>query len=106
MLDAAKDVGKPQLAQALKDYHNFMDKYEIVNSKLTDKFGNAMGNKFKETFRLTSEPAVKEAWNELGKSSPEINTIIKSRKNRELLKALLVTAPTIESGKRLVTGKW
>jgi hypothetical protein len=106
IVSAANKAGKPELGKALSDYHNFMNNYEVVNSKLTDKFGNAMGNKLKESFRLTAEPAVKEAWSEIGKQSPEIKSIIRSRKNRELLKALLVTAPTIESGKRIITGRW
>ncbi len=99
MVEAANKVGKPELAKALKNYHNFMENYEIINTKLIDKFGNALGNKMKDTFRFTAEPAVKEAWKEVGKSSPEIKDIIKSRQNRELLKVLLkVGAPIAGAG--------
>jgi hypothetical protein len=98
ILDAAQKVGKPQLAKALKDYHNFMNNYSVVNSKLVDKFGNALGNKLKDTFRFTAEPAVKEAWKELGKSSPELKKIISSRKNRELIKALVKISPVAGGG--------
>jgi hypothetical protein len=106
MVKAANDAGRPELGKALKDYHNFMENYNLANDHLVDKYGNAMANKLRSTFRLFSEPSVKEAWKEIGKSSPEIKGIIKSRTNRELLKALLITAPTIESGKRIITGRW
>lgn len=105
IVQAANDAGKPQLAQALKNYHNFMDKYEVINSKLVDKFGNALGNKLKSVFRWTAEPAVKEAWKEVGKASPEIKGIIKSRETRELLKWLLkIGAPTAIGGGAVIGG--
>jgi hypothetical protein len=106
IVDTANEAGKPQLAKALKDYHNFMDNYDLANKSLTDNLGNAMANKLKHTFRLHAEPVVKEAWKNIGEVNPEIKSIIKSRTNRELLKTLLVTAPTVESGKRIITGRW
>lgn len=106
MVKAANDAKKPELAKSLANYHEFMDKYELINTHLVDKFGNAMGNKLRSTFRLTAEPAVKEAWKEVAKTNPELKTIIRSRKNRELLKALLGTTTALEVGKKLTTGRW
>jgi hypothetical protein len=103
MVSAANDAGKPELAKSLKDYHNFMGKYEIINSHLVDKYGNALGNKMKSVFRWTSEPVLKEAWKEVGKSNPEIKSIIKSREAREILKGLLkVGLPTTIGGGAVV----
>lgn len=106
MLEGTKKIGKPELSKALNNYHKFMENYEVINAHLVDKFGNALGNKLRSTFRLTAEPSVKQAWKEVAKSSPELKGIIRSRTNRELLKALLGTTTTIEVGKRVVTGKW
>lgn len=110
MVSAANKAGKPELGKALKNYHEFMNNYNLANDHLVDKYGNALGNKLKETFKLTAEPRIKEAWNEIGKNSPEIKGMIKSRNNRELLKTLLYTVPTAggiyEGGKRMVTGRW
>lgn len=89
MLKATEEIGKPELAKALADYHNFMDNYSIVNSKLTDKFGNALGNKMKAMFKMEAEPLVKEAWKDIAKGSPEIKSIMGSMKRRELLSQLL-----------------
>jgi hypothetical protein len=91
MVKAANDAKKPDLAKALEDYHNFMDNYDLINSHLTDKFGNAMANKMKSTFRLRAEPVVKRAWSNIAKTNPEIRGIVNSRNNRELLKLLLKT---------------
>lgn len=89
MLEAAEKAGKPELAKALKGYHEFMDSYEMIYSKLTDKFGNAMANKMKSMFSIFAEPATKEAWKEIGKISPEVKSVIGSMNRRELLKNLL-----------------
>lgn len=109
MVSTANKAGKPQLAKALNDYHNFMEDYELANNSLVDKFGNAMANKFKKTFQIASEPAVKEAWKNIGALEPEIKSIIKSRTNRELLKGLLATSTVgggLELGKKAITGRW
>ena len=89
MVEAANKVGKPQLAKALKDYHNFMDNYNLINDKLVDKYGNAMANKLKATFKWNAEPAIKEAWKDVSKSSPEIKSVMGSMNRRELLSNLL-----------------
>lgn len=89
MVKAANNIGKPELATALKDYHNFMDNYNLINDKLVNKYGNAMANKLKATFKWNAEPAVKEAWKEVSKASPEIKSIMGSMKRRELLGKLL-----------------
>jgi len=94
MVSTANKAGKPELGKTLKDFHEFMNNYDLINDHLVNKHGVAMGNKLKETFKWTAEPAVKEAWKVLGKSNPEIKAIIKSRQNRELMKGLLkVYAP-------------
>ena len=89
MVNAADDLGKPELAKSLKEYHKFMDNYELINGHLVDKYGNAMANKLKSTFKIFSEPAIKESWKEVAKQSPEIKSVMKSMNHRELLKNLL-----------------
>jgi hypothetical protein len=89
MVNAANDVGKPELAKALKGYHEFMNNYNIINDKLVDKYGNAMANKLKTTFGVFSEQATKESWKEVAKTSPEIKKIMGSMNRRELLNNLL-----------------
>lgn len=107
ILKATKDANKPELGKALKDYHEFMERYNVINDHLVDKYGNALGNKLKETFRLTAEPLYKEAWKEVSKASPEIKTVMKEMQHREILKALLKTGAAVgiyETGKKSITG--
>lgn len=92
MVKAANNIGKPELATALKNYHNFMDNYNLINDKLVDKYDNAMANKLKATFKWSAEPAVKKAWKEVSKASLEIKSIMGSMNRRELLKNLLKVA--------------
>ena len=106
MVKVANDAGKPELGKSLEKYHEFMNNYNLANDHLVDKYGNAMANKLKSTFSIISEPAVKEAWKNIAKGSPEIKGIIRSRNNRELLKDLLIAGPSISSAKKVITGKW
>lgn len=88
MKKAAKSVGKP-IDQSLEDYHKFMGNYNLINKKIQDSAGNAMGNKLKTVFRLGAEPAYKEAFKEVSKISPEVKDVMKSMQHRGLLKDLL-----------------
>jgi hypothetical protein len=83
-----------------------MDNYSIINDHLVDKYGNALGNKLKHTFGILSESATKEAWKEVAKSSPEIKSVMNSMNRRELMKNLLKTGVTLETGKKVIVGKW
>lgn len=94
MRKAARKVGKP-IDEAVDAYGKFKNDYNLVNDRLLDRRGNAMANKLKEMFRLTSEPLVKNAWKTLSKESPELKEIMASRKNRELLKTLLKTTASV-----------
>ena len=89
ILKATKKAGKPELGKALDDYSDFMDNYSIINDHLVNKYGNAMANKLKASFRPQAEEALKESWKEMSVLSPEVKGIIKSRENRELMKRLL-----------------
>lgn len=107
MKEAARGVGKPIDAQ-LEAYNKFMDKYAIVNKTLVDNAGNAMGNKLKTAFKIQAEPAVKQAWKDLSKSSPQIKSVMDSMNKRELIKNLIkyggTGAVTFEGGKKVITG--
>jgi len=94
IVSTAKRAGKPELGKALSDYHDFMREYNLINDHLTDKYGNALANKLKSTFKFSAEPRIKEAWKEVGKLNPEIKGVMKSRQMRELLKGLLVLGGT------------
>lgn len=89
MVNAANRAGKPELGKALKGYHDFMERYGKINDHLVDKYGDAMANKLKATFKWSSEPAIKKAWKDVSKSSPEIKSVMNSMNRRELLKDLL-----------------
>lgn len=115
MVSATKKAGKPELGEALKNYHNFMEDYELANSKLVNFMGQAEANKLKSIFKVGAEPLVKQAFDRIAKSSPELKSIISSRKNRELLKSLLSTknltraavgSAAIEGSKKVITGRW
>jgi hypothetical protein len=88
MKSAARSVGKP-IDEALDAYSKFMDNYHLMNPTLVDSAGNAMGNKLRNAFRVGAEPAVKQAWAEISKSSPEIKKIMGTMKQREIIKNLL-----------------
>ena len=88
MVRAANDAGKPELGNALKGYHDFMERYGKINDHLVDKYGDAMANKLKATFKWNAEPAIKQAWKDVSKSSPEVKQVMNSMKRRELLKDL------------------
>jgi len=88
MRKAANRVGKP-IDEALNNYHRFMINYNKVNKTLVDTAGEAMANKLKKTFMWTAEPAVKEAWKEVSRVSPEIKRVMKSQQTRRLLINLL-----------------
>lgn len=89
MKKAAEKAGKP-IAKALDDYDEFMEKFNIIDDHLTDKYGNAMGNKLKSSFKIMAEPALKEAWKDVSKATPELKGVVSSMKKRELLKNLLL----------------
>lgn len=94
MKSSARNAGKP-IDEALDAYSEFMDKYHLINSKIVDKAGNAMGNKLKKTFELGAEPAYKQAWQEVSKVSPEIKQVMDSMKNRVLLRNVLKASPYV-----------
>ena len=101
MKKAAKGVGKP-IDEALSNYHNFMINYNKVNKTIVDTAGEAVGNKLRDAFKWTSEPAVKEAWKEVSKVSPEINRIMKSQQTRRLLTNLIKAAGITEATRRSI----
>jgi hypothetical protein len=108
MVRTANKAGRPELAKSLKDYHEFMDNYSLINDHLVNKYGNAMANKLKYTFKIFSEPAVKEAWGNVSKLSPELKSVMKDMKARELLKNLLkITAGgyALKKGVGMMTGQ-
>jgi len=105
MKSAANKAGKP-IDSALDNYGKFMDNFHKINDKLVDKYGNAMGNKLKESFKLQAEPALKQAWREVSKASPEIKSVMKSMNSREMLRALLSAGTIYEGGKKILTGKF
>jgi hypothetical protein len=88
MRDAARKAGKP-IDTVLDEYGSFMDKYRIINHKLTDSAGNAYGNKLKSTFKLGAERLYVNKWAEVAKQSPEIKAIMNSMQKREVLKNVL-----------------
>lgn len=107
MISAANKSGRPELAKSLKDYHEFMDNYSSVNRRLVNVEGEAEANKLKHIFKITSEPLVKKQFKELANNpvaGPELKAIMKSRKNRELLKNLLTAGVTLEGIKKGVVG--
>jgi hypothetical protein len=75
-----------------------MENYNTINDKLVDKYGNAMANKLKSTFKFMAEPAVKEAWKEVSKSSPEVKSVMNSMNRRELLGNLLKVTGAAAAG--------
>lgn len=107
MKAAAKKAGKP-IDEAMADYGNFKDKYNEINYNLKDTIKDASANKLKAQFTLKAAPEIKQAWKDLSKESPELKSVMDSRKNRELLKRLLIAVPTgataIGSVKKVVTG--
>ncbi len=112
MVNTANKAGRPELGKALSDFHNFKNNYNIINDKLVDKYGNALANKLKSTFKWNAEPLVKEAWKEVGKTSPEIKSVMNSMNRREMLKNLLkITGVTTGIGlagkgaKSLISGE-
>lgn len=104
---AANKAGKP-IDEAMDAYGSFKDKYNQIAYNLKDKIKDASANKLRAQFTLKAEPEIKQAWKDLSKESPELKSIMDSRKNRELLKRLLIAVPTgaaaIEGTKKLVTG--
>lgn len=102
IVDTANAAGKPELAKSLSDYHKFMDNYNLINDHLVDKYGNAMANKLKATFKWGAEPVVKNAWKEVAKQSPELKSVMKGMETKELLNKLL----SLQIPKRIATGSW
>lgn len=98
MVKAADDAGKPELGKALEKYHEFMKNYRLINRTLVDNTNTAMANRLKNAFKLKAEPAVKEAWKEVSKVSPEIKATMKSISRGELLKGLLSTKNIVKAG--------
>lgn len=88
MKDAASGVKKP-IDAPLKAYDDFMTNYQIVNKTLVDKVGTAQANKLQAAFKFTAEPAIKQAWEKVASSSPEIKAIMNSQQRRAILKNLL-----------------
>lgn len=104
MKKAAEKAGKP-ITKVLDDYDNFMERYNIIDDHLTDKYGNAMGNKLKTSFKVFAEPALKEAWGVVSKATPELKSVTKSMKTREILKNLLAItalASSVKAGEGVV----
>jgi len=91
MVKQSASVGK-SLAPALDSYAKFMDNYHLVNRSLVDSAGTAMGNRLRNAFRIGAEPAVKQAWKDVSKASPEIRGVMNSMNQREVLKNLLKVA--------------
>lgn len=115
MVKAADDADKPELAQSLKNYHDFMGNFNKINDHLVDKYGDAMANKLKTMFKPEAEQAVKQSWKELSKISPEIKDIMNTMNKREVIRGLLkksgyvggigaAVVGTAEGAKKLVTG--
>lgn len=105
MKRASKAAGKP-IDEAMNAYGKFKQNWDLVYRKVVDKNDEAMANSFKNIFRVTSEPKIKQAWKVLSKESPELKQIMTSRGHRELLKGILTAAPVIEAGKKVITGRY
>lgn len=90
MIKGARDAGT-DIAPQITAYSKFMEKYPLVNKTLVDSAGIIHGNKIKAAFRFGAEPAVKEAWKEVSKASPEIKSVMNSMNRRELLRQLTLT---------------
>lgn len=103
VVSASKTVGK-DVSKYLDDYHKFMINYNKVKKTIVDAQGQAVANKLKSAFQWKAEPAVKEAWKEVSKLSPELKRIMNSQKNRRLLKNLLMLG-VAEEGVRRGSGK-
>lgn len=88
MKQVATKAGKP-INEVLDTYHKFMIKYPLVKNSIMDSAGNAMGNKLRNAFKFGAEPAVKQAWKEIAKTSPELRQVMGSMGRRDLLKNLL-----------------
>ena len=107
MKEAAKDAGKP-IDEGMKAYGEFKQSYNLVYDKFVIK-QQAMHNQLKDMHRIWAEGKTKDAWKILSKQSPELKEVMNSRRNRELLKALLVPATTggaYEVGKKVITGNF
>jgi hypothetical protein len=62
-----------------------------------------MGNKLRNAFKFGAEPAVKKAWKEVSRVSPELHQVMGSMNRRELLKNLLkigVVTEVVRRGSR------
>jgi hypothetical protein len=102
MKTVAKTAGKP-IDTVLDNYHNFMMKYPLIKNSITNAAGNAMGNKLRNAFKFGAEPAVKKAWKEVSRVSPELHQVMGSMNRRELLKNLLkigVVTEVVRRGSR------
>ncbi len=109
MVKAADDAGKPELGKSLRDYHDFMERYNPINDHLTDKYDVAQSDKLKEVFRLFKHAETKQAWKDLAKNSPELKSVVDSRTNREIMKLLLKSSSVpvgAEVGKKIITGSF
>ena len=105
IIKASKSAGK-DVTKYLDDYHKFMMNYNQIWKTVSDVQGQAVANKLRKAFQWKAEPAVKEAWKEVSKLSPEIRRVMKSQQNRRLLKNLLIGgAVTLgyTKGKQIIT---
>jgi hypothetical protein len=88
MVKASEQAGK-SIEPALKAYDEFMDKYTLVDKTLADSHGTLLANKMKSAFKIMAEPAVKQAWKDVSKASPEVKSVMDSMNRRELLSNIL-----------------
>ncbi|MFH1230707.1 MAG: hypothetical protein V1709_04335 [Planctomycetota bacterium] len=79
MKSAAKNVGNP-IDEALNNYHNFMTDYTRIIRTIEDTAGNVVEKPFRSTFTPFAERGKFEAWQRMGKQSPEIAQVIKNMK--------------------------